>query len=72
MLIVTPPKVSGWPPRYWCTRLCGIHPSLRTYDEKTSALPFQSAIQSWSGSTNLPGVLTRASSSILIPDAALE
>ena len=51
MLIVTPPYVSLCPPRYWCTRRCGVQPSLRTYVEPVSARPFQSAIQSWSGIT---------------------
>ena len=72
MLIVTPPQVSLWPPWYCFMRPPGRQPSLRMYDVLVLALPSQRAIQIRSGSVNAPGRLTRASSSILMPDPALE
>ncbi len=42
------------------------------YDELVLALPFQSAIQTWSGMVSGLFGATRWSSIILMPDAALE
>ncbi len=72
MLIRTPPHVSSWPPWYCFTRPPGRQPSFRMYDELVLAIPSQRASQIRSGRLKTPGRLTRASSSILMPDATLE
>jgi hypothetical protein len=72
MLMVTPPQVSLWPPWYCLIRACGFQPSLRMYGVLVLAIPSQRAIQIWSGRTNAVGRVTRASSSALMPDPALE
>ena len=72
MLIVTPPQVSSWPPWYCFTRRAGRQPSSRMYDVEVLATPSQRAIQIRSGSVKALGRLTRASSSTLMPEPALE
>ena len=72
MLIVTPPQVSLWPPWYCLIRACGRQPSERRYDVEVLRPPSQRATQIMSGSVDLSGRLTRASSSILMPEPALE
>ena len=72
MLIVTPPHVSLWPPRYCFIRPPGRQPSSGMYVVEVSALPSHRAIQIRSGSENWPGRCVRASSSILMPELALE
>ena len=72
MLMVTPPQVSLWPPMYCLTRPPGSHPSLRMYDVLVLATWSQRAIQIRSGSVNAVGRVARASSSIFMPEPALE
>ena len=54
-LIVTPPQVSRWPPRYWWIRWWFVHSASLTYGSpKTLSFPFQSAIQMSSGPDGVP------------------
>ena len=72
MLIVTPPHFSLCPPWNCFIRPPGIQPSERMYVVEVLAWPSHRAIQIWSGSANTPGRSTRASSSDLMPEPALE
>ena len=72
MLIRTPPHVSSWPPWYCFIRPPGSQPSSRMYDVEVFAWRSQRAIQIESGRLNWPGRSTRASSSISMPEPALE